>query len=69
MTRDYILLQEKAEHLAIAFGYDLINETGHFSFYNSPDFRPFNFQVDPETFRAVSVEWFLYRKFNNRLYE
>ena len=68
MTKDYILLQEKAEHLAIAFGYDLIAEKGHFSFYNSPDFRSFTIEVDPETFKADSIEWFLYKRFENRLY-
>lgn len=68
MTSDYVLLQEKAEHLAIAFGYDLISDNGTFSFYNSPDFISFIFHVDPETFRAESVEWFLYRRFNDRIY-
>ena len=67
MTKDYALLYEKAQLLADLFGYELICCNGIFDFYNSPDFRNFRFEVDPETFRSTSVEWFLYKKFEGRI--
>ena len=66
MTQQYLELYRKAYQLADLFEYDLIVYDGIFDFYNSPCFRSFRFEVNPESFDREDVEHFLYDKFEER---
>lgn len=69
MTQDYKELQEKAKQFADLFEYTLIEYKGIFDFYNSPMFRSFRFEVDPDIFTCRDVPYFLYEKFEGRLFQ
>ena len=65
VTDEYIELVHKAELFAEVFEYDAIIYDGKFSFYNSPLFRSFEFNVVPSTFE-YPASGFLFTKFEER---
>ena len=68
MTQDYKTLYKKAVILADFCDYILKVNAGTFMFYDSPSFHSFIFKVDPETFSRGDVTYFLYKKFEERMF-
>ena len=65
-TSKYFTLIHKCKLFAEVAEYDFDYYEGHFSFWNSPNFKSFEFSVDPVTFNA-DPELVLLNAFQRRL--
>lgn len=66
VTDQYIELEIKARLFAAVFDYDVVIVQGAFSFYNSPSFRSFSFNVMPDVF-VLDAGRFLWERFTERV--